>query len=69
MNQYPPGNYLGLAMSKLPAPGADVPPQTIVLDAGPLWGSYRITFVAKRNPRQGMRNFWFWTMQSGAKLE
>jgi hypothetical protein len=34
-----------------------------------LWGRYRITFVAKRNPRQGMRNFWFWTMQSGAKLE
>jgi hypothetical protein len=35
----------------------------------PLWGTYRITFVAKRNPRQGMRHYWFWTMDSGERIE
>ena len=55
MNGYPPGNHVGLAVNKLPAPGPDLPPQTVLVDAGPLWGTYRITFVAKRNLRQGMR--------------
>jgi hypothetical protein len=55
-------------MSEPPAPGPDVPPQTVVVDAAKLWGRYLITFVAKPNPRQGMRNFWFWTMAKGERL-
>jgi len=67
MNQFPPGNYLSKAMQSLPAAGPDSQPQTVEIDARPGWGLYRVTFIAKQNPRQGMRS-WFWTMESGERL-
>lgn len=68
VNQFPPGDYIGAAMNKLPAARPDLAPQTVEIDAGPLWGRYRVTFVVKRNPRQGMRS-WYWTMETGERLE
>ena len=67
MNQYPPGDFIGVAIKTLPAPGPDVPLQTLDIDAGPLWGRYRVVFAAKRNPRRGMRS-WFWAGQSGKQI-
>ena len=69
MNDYPPGEYVSHAKQSLPEPGPDLPPKTVLVNAGPLWGHYRITFVAKRNPRQGMRHFWYWSMDSGERIE
>lgn len=68
MNSYPPGGYIANAINSLPKPGADSQPITVALDAGPLWGKYRITFQAVRNPRQGMTT-WFWTMQAGERID
>ena len=68
MNQYPPGDFIGTAVKTLPEPGPDVPLQTVEINAGSLWGRYCVTFVAKRNPRQGMRS-WFWTMHGGERIE
>ena len=53
MNEFPPGYFISDAMKGLPAAGPDVPPQTVEIDARPGWGRYRVTFVAKRNPRHG----------------
>ena len=39
MNQYPPGGYIGDAMNGLPAPGPDIGPQTVEVNAGPLSGA------------------------------
>jgi hypothetical protein len=69
MNEYPPGEYISYAKQSLPTPGPDLPPQTVLVNAGPLWGAFWITFAAKRNPRQGMRHYWFWTMESGERIE
>ena len=68
MNEYPPGEYVGEAMKALPPPAPDVAPHTVVINAGEFWGRYQVTFVAKRNPRQGMRS-WFWTVESGQRLD
>ena len=68
MNQFPPGHYIATAMNRLPPPGPDLPPQTVEIDAGPRWGRYRVTFAVKRNPRQGMRD-WFWVMDTGTRLD
>jgi len=67
MNEFPPGNYISKAMKGLPEAGPDVPPQTLEIDARPGWGLYRVTFIAMRNPRQGMRS-WFWTLETGERL-
>ena len=67
MNQYPPGEYVSLAMKGLPGPRPDSVLQRVEIDAG-RWGRYRITFIAVQNPRRGMRN-WFWTMHAGERLE
>jgi len=45
-------------MSGLPEPEPDVAPQTVEIDAGKLWGHYRVTFVVSMNPRPRMRR-WF----------
>jgi hypothetical protein len=68
MNEYPPGSYIADAMSRLPAPGPDAPPQTVEIDARPNWGRYRVTFVARRNPQEELPHYWFWAMQSGKRL-
>lgn len=67
MNEYPPSEYIAIAMRGLPAPGPDAPPYTVGIDAGKLWGHYQVTFVAKQNPRKGMRT-WFWSMESGKQV-
>ena len=46
MNQYPPGDFIGVAIKTLPAPSPDVPLQTVEINAGSLWGRYRVTFIA-----------------------
>ena len=68
MNQFPPGNYIAGAMKTLPAAGPGLPPQLVVIDAGPMWGRYRVTFKATSDPGQGMRGPWIWTMESGERL-
>jgi hypothetical protein len=68
LNQYPPGRFVAAAMNTLPVPGPGSELQTVEIDAGKLWGRYRVTFVAKLNPRHGMRT-WFWTMESGERLD
>ena len=68
MNEYPPGGYIGEAINGLPSPGSDVGAQTVEVNAGPLWGCYRIVFVAHRNPRRGMLH-WYWAMESGERLD
>ncbi len=68
MNQYPPGHFIAAAMKTLPPAGPDLPAQTVEIDAKPLWGLYRVTFVSRQNPRQGMRS-WFWTMETGERLK
>jgi hypothetical protein len=68
MNQYPPGNYISDAMQTLPPAAPELPLQTVEIDAGPLWGRYRVTFRAKANPRRGMRS-WFWVMNTGERLD
>jgi len=68
IDQYPPGDHVSRAQRSLPAAGPDQPLRTVEIDCGPLWGAYRITFKAKQNPRQGMRN-WFWTMERGERIE
>ena len=68
MDQYPPGEYVSRALQTLPAAGPDQPLKTVDIDCGPLWGAFRITFIAKRNPRQGMRN-WFWMMHKGERID
>ena len=68
MDQYPPGEYVSRAKQALPAAGPDQPLRTVEIDAGSLWGVYRITFRARQNPRQGMRN-WFWAMERGERIE
>lgn len=67
MNEFPPGEFVSLAMRGLPQAGPDATPQTVEIDAGKLWGRYRITFVASMNPRRGMRR-WFWVMSEGKRL-
>lgn len=67
MDQYPPGEYVSRARQTLLAPGPDQPLRTVEIDCGP-GGAYRITFIAKQNPRRGMRN-WFWTMHRGERIE
>ncbi len=69
MNQYPPGDYIGTTMGKLPPPGPDLPPQTVVIDAGRLWGRYRVVFIARRNPRQRMGDLCFWALSSGERIK
>ena len=49
-------------------PGPDSELQTAEIDAGKLWGRYRVTFVAKLNPRRGMRT-WIWATESGECLD
>ena len=68
MNEFPPGAYIAGAIQGLPPPGPDLPPQTVTIDARPLWGAFRVTFVVRRNPRRRMDN-WFWTMETGERLE
>lgn len=68
MNEYPPGGYIADAIQSLPPAGLDSPPQTVKIDAGPHWGSFRVTFEAKRNPRGGMGRHWFWAMASGERI-
>jgi len=41
-DQYPPGEYISRAKKSLPAPGPDLPPQTVEIDAGALWGVFRL---------------------------
>jgi hypothetical protein len=67
MDQYPPGFYVSNAMKGLPAPGPESVLQTVEIDAD-RWGRYLITFIAVRNPRRGMRR-WFWTMHVGERVE
>ena len=67
MNEFPPGYFIATAMNKLPAAGPEMPARTVEIDAGPMWGWYRVTFVVQRNPRQGMRS-WFWVMETGVRL-
>jgi hypothetical protein len=67
MNEFPPGSFIAKAMKTLPPAGPDVAPQTVEIDARPGWGLYRVTFIARRNPRQGMRN-WFWVMDTGERI-
>ena len=62
MDRYPPA-YASQAMKQLP----DSVLQTVEIDAN-RWGRYRITYIAVRNPRQGMRR-WFWTMHAGERLK
>ena len=65
--QYPPGEYVSRA-SRVLAGGRSRPPlRTLETDAGPL-GAFQITFVAKQNPRQRMRD-WFWTLHRGERIE
>jgi len=68
MNQYPPGDHVSRAQRTLRAAGPDQSLRTVEIDCGPLWGAYRITFIAKQNPRKGMRN-WFWSMHRGERIE
>ena len=68
MEAFPPGYYIATAMKKLAAAGPGMPPQAVEIDAGTLWGRYTVTFVAQRNPRQGMRS-WFWVMESGRRMD
>lgn len=68
MDQYPPGEYVSRAQQTLPAADPDQPLRTVDIDCGPLWGAFRITFIAKRNPREGMRN-WFWAMHKGERID
>jgi len=68
MNQYPPGDHVSRAQRTLPAAGPDQSLRTVEIDCGPLWGAYRITFIAKQNPRQGMRN-WFWSLHRGERID
>lgn len=67
MEQYPPGFFISKAIRTLPAAEPDLPPQTVEIDARPGWGVYRVTFVVRQNPRQGMRH-WFWVMDKGERL-
>lgn len=54
-------------MKSLPAASPETPSQTCEIDAGRLWGRYRVTFVVSMNPRRGMRR-WFWVMATGKRL-
>lgn len=67
MNEFPPGYFIAMAMNKLPAASPEMPAQTVEIDAGPMLGRYRVTFVVQRNPRPGMRS-WFWVMETGVRL-
>lgn len=58
MNEYPPGYFISMAIRTLPAAAPDLPPHTVEIDARPGRGTYRVTFVPRQNPRQGMRS-WF----------
>jgi hypothetical protein len=68
MNEYPPTKHLAAAIKTLPRASANVRPQTVEIDAGPVNGRYRVTFVVRQNPGRGTPT-WFWGVESGIRLD
>jgi hypothetical protein len=66
-DQYPPTNHLAAAIRSLPTPGQDVLPQKLEIDAGPAFGRFIVTFVARQNPALASPT-WFWGVASSERI-
>jgi len=64
--EYPSSNYLASAIKNLPRPAANVPPQTVEIDAGSS-GRFRVTFVVRQNITR-QTPVWYWGVESGQRL-
>ena len=67
-DQFPTTDHLSAAIRKLPRPGPDVSPQTVEIDAGPIQGRFRVTFVPRKNPEHRAAP-WFWGIESGERIQ
>lgn len=67
VDRFPPTNCLAAAIKHLPHPGADVAPQQVEIDAGPIFGRYRVTFVPRENTELS-RPTWFWGVECSERI-
>lgn len=67
MNQLPPTNDLAAAIKCLPKPRPGVTPQVVDLSASQQPGSYRVTFIVRRNVLPEV-HAWFWGIAGSERL-
>ena len=67
IDRFPPTNCLAAAIRRLPHPDADVRPQEVDIDAGPIFGRYRVTFVVRENSEHSPPS-WFWGVESSERI-
>jgi len=68
MKQLPCTSDLAAAIKRLPTPRPDVTPRVVELNGSHHPGSYRVTFVVRRNPLPEV-HAWFWGIQGGERLD
>ena len=67
IDRFPPTNSLAAAIKRLPHAGPGLSPQTVEIDAGPILGRYRVTFVVRENAELSPPS-WFWGVQESEKI-
>ena len=66
-DQFPPTNLIAAAIRNLPKPDRNIPPQRVVIDAGPVEGRYSVIFVVRLNSDL-QEPAWFWGIESGERI-
>ena len=67
IGRYPPSNALAAAIKHLPRPEPSLAPQTVDIDAGPILGRYKVTFVVRPN-HEHEPPAWFWGVGSSERI-
>jgi hypothetical protein len=67
IDRFPPTNSLAAAIKHLPHPGPDVAPRCVEIDAGPIFGRYRVKFVVRENSEHSPTS-WFWGVESSERI-
>ncbi|MGE0799755.1 MAG: hypothetical protein AB7G13_28115 [Lautropia sp.] len=64
-NRNLPGHYLIAAARSLGASGPKSAPRTVLVEAMPFWGHYRVTFTPTRSPQGN----WQWVVSEQTQVE
>jgi len=71
----PPHVYLRAALNReLPAAGPDQSRRTVIVEAQPVWGTFRVVVVAVPGrriapPDRADKGAWFWSVEASEQIE